>query len=468
MASLAEMAAQSNQIAQQNNPNFAALNTLVQGRTIPLNGFSDFLQKTIEPAKQRRHEASENLLNRQHTSSENLLNRQHQSAENEQNRRHNLDLENLRNKLAKDLENYRHNNNKELVNLRHDNDLVLNDRNQKDMLERLILQHRLGLDDKDYDAKRQDELHSRQLKEQYAGSGGLDDPTQMDDIELQRRLYTLNRPQTNTQTTPALDFSKVSDGSSPESTLPKQPSILDLPTYNKSGSVTVDNLLKIGQLYPYLYETPKGRDFMDRVVQTYNNNPDNRLALVPLLKEIQSGKIPLMAPIKEADRTPYPELQTPSEETNAKINMSWKNLGPIGRIGSYFAEGSPEAANVAKNAAMKYGYAPEREIARNYNGLLGAAKKWLHNKEIVEKANNYIEQFKPIYKYLQQKNMKRVNISPNDQVNQQARIIIANMLGLSSPFDVQVFRGNYGPLTFVADGQMFEVGENGEVFKVEP
>ena len=117
MASLAEMAAQSNQIAQQNNPNFAALNTIVQGRTIPLNGFSDFLQKTIEPAKQRRHEASENLLNRQHTSSENALNRQHQSAENEQNRRHNLALENLRNNLAKDLETFRHNYNKDLLKL---------------------------------------------------------------------------------------------------------------------------------------------------------------------------------------------------------------------------------------------------------------------------------------------------------------------------------------------------------------
>lgn len=56
MASLADLAAQSNQVAQQNNPEFAALNAIVQSRVIPYEGFGKFVQETLEPERNRQHQ----------------------------------------------------------------------------------------------------------------------------------------------------------------------------------------------------------------------------------------------------------------------------------------------------------------------------------------------------------------------------------------------------------------------------
>lgn len=56
MASLADLAAQSNAIAQQNNPEFAALNTIVQSRVMPFQNLGEFVQNTLEPERNRQHQ----------------------------------------------------------------------------------------------------------------------------------------------------------------------------------------------------------------------------------------------------------------------------------------------------------------------------------------------------------------------------------------------------------------------------
>lgn len=56
MASLSDLSAVSNQIAQQNNPEYAALNQLVQSRVIPYEGFGKFVHETIEPERNRQHQ----------------------------------------------------------------------------------------------------------------------------------------------------------------------------------------------------------------------------------------------------------------------------------------------------------------------------------------------------------------------------------------------------------------------------
>lgn len=472
MASLAEMAAQSNQIAQQNNPNFAALNTIIQGRTIPLNGFGDFLQKTIEPARQRRHEASENLLNRQHTSSENLLNRQHLSAENEQNRRHNLDLENLRNSLAKQLEADRHRNAIDLSERQHKNTLEINDRshgNQKDLLN---LQHSLDLAKKDYDKNTKNELYRLALIEQNRGLGGYRDLSNMSNDQILQSNYTLGQrqQQSNPTTTSAPDFSKVSENSSDpsSSTNYKQSSSLDLPPHNLSGRITVDDLLQISQRYPYLSQTKEGRAFLNRLEQAINNNPEDRSALEPFLKELQSGKIPLVAPITKADQTPYPELKPIDEQ----IVSSVKNSMPLGEIVPDFVispiiNGMDFTANAAKNQARDLGFYLPRQQEQNYNGFFGGIRKAWDNFTQINEIKDLIDEYRPIYNYIQQMDMKPVQISPNDQINNFAKKVIAQRVGLPDPLYVQAYRDHYGKLTFVANGQMFEVDNKGNVSEVE-
>ena len=56
MTSLADLAAQSNAIAQQNNPEFAALNTIVQSRVMPFQNLGEFVQSTLEPERNRQHQ----------------------------------------------------------------------------------------------------------------------------------------------------------------------------------------------------------------------------------------------------------------------------------------------------------------------------------------------------------------------------------------------------------------------------
>ena len=64
MASLSDLSVASNQVAQQNNPEYAALNQIVQSRVIPFEGFSDFVHKAIEPEKQRQH--AKDMLSQQY------------------------------------------------------------------------------------------------------------------------------------------------------------------------------------------------------------------------------------------------------------------------------------------------------------------------------------------------------------------------------------------------------------------
>ena len=56
MANLSDLAVQSNSIAQQNNPEFAALNTIVQSRVMPFQNLGEFVQNTLEPERNRQHQ----------------------------------------------------------------------------------------------------------------------------------------------------------------------------------------------------------------------------------------------------------------------------------------------------------------------------------------------------------------------------------------------------------------------------
>ena len=76
MASLSDLAAQSNQVAQQNNPEFAALNAIVQSRVIPYEGFGKFVQDTLEPERNRQHQKQlqdQNFKNQQKLQADNEL-----------------------------------------------------------------------------------------------------------------------------------------------------------------------------------------------------------------------------------------------------------------------------------------------------------------------------------------------------------------------------------------------------------
>lgn len=56
MANLSDLAVQSNAVAQQNNPEFAALNTIVQSRVMPFQNLGEFVQNTLEPERNRQHQ----------------------------------------------------------------------------------------------------------------------------------------------------------------------------------------------------------------------------------------------------------------------------------------------------------------------------------------------------------------------------------------------------------------------------
>ena len=56
MASLADLATQSNAVSQQNNPEFAALNTIIQSRVMPFQNLGEFVQNTLEPERNRKHQ----------------------------------------------------------------------------------------------------------------------------------------------------------------------------------------------------------------------------------------------------------------------------------------------------------------------------------------------------------------------------------------------------------------------------
>lgn len=76
MASLSDLAAVSNQVAQQNNPEYAALNQIVQSRVMPFEGFGKFVQETLEPERNRQHQKQlqdQNFKNQQKLQADNEL-----------------------------------------------------------------------------------------------------------------------------------------------------------------------------------------------------------------------------------------------------------------------------------------------------------------------------------------------------------------------------------------------------------
>lgn len=467
MASLAEMAAQSNQIAQQNNPNFAALNTIIQGRTIPLNGFGDFLQKTIEPARQRRHEASENLLNRQHTSSENLLNRQHLSAENEQNRRHNLDLENLRNKLAKDLENYRHNYNKELVNLQHSNAVDLNSRNQNNELEKLGYQYYLDLAGKFHDERRQDDLHNRQVDDQYILLGGRNDPATMTPLQKRQAIYSLkNQPsttqssQTNIITVPDFKENRTTETRA----LSTNQGLLINPPTSVGGKITVQDLPNLATLYPNLSTTPEGRAFLSEVNEALITNRENIQALQPLVDRFNRGELPLLPPVPK-----YTDFYSIPKDPNA-VRLD-KTLGTASTIVPDFAKkqiqfllGNPM---LSRNEARKDGIAlPRLETKQYHKNLWGDLQRMADNYELNKQLASRYEEAELAQHALGKMGASRFYVSPNDNVLNEARRAISDKLGIYDPEAVLTFVDGNGSFVFAVNGHIFRMN-NGTVHEVE-
>lgn len=411
MASLSDLSVASNQVAQQNNPEYAALNQIVQSRVIPFEGFSDFVHKAIEPEKARQH--------------------------------------------AKDMLGQQYKYNKKLA---------------------------------DDTAKRGQDNYRRNLEDIYQLQlGGKEDVTKMDLNRLRQAIYDRNYdvttnygadgqfplPGANNISTPVTRFAngeysvpnmQQSGGVyGPQARI----SLKDVPTLNDSGRIGLEHLLQINKLYPYLSQTNEGRNFLMRLEHAINTNRDNMKALLPFLDEINSGNIPLVAPTREADLTPYKKLRTHEEDLDKYISESPLNLFGLGGIGGYLSTGTDEGVNDAIRTAMKYGYTPTRREEFDDGGMFAGFKRWIRNREEYNKANEYMENFKPTYKFMKERNIDPILPAQTDQYTQQIKTNIAKMLGLSSPQFVQVGRNNFGDLIFVADNQMFTI-QDGVLYRMEP
>lgn len=411
MASLSDLSVASNQVAQQNNPEYAALNQIVQSRVIPFEGFSDFVHKAIEPEKQRQH--------------------------------------------ARDMLSQQYKYNKKLA---------------------------------DDDAKRGQDTYRRNLEDIYQLQlGGKEDVTKMDLNRLRQAIYDRNYdvttnygangqfplPGSNNISTP---ITRSANGEYSVPNMQQSSGIygpqarisqLDIPTLNNSGRIGLEHLRQINKLYPYLSQTDEGRNFLMRLEHAINSNRDNMKALLPFLDEINSGNIPLVAPTREADLTPYKKMRTHEEDLDKYISNSPLNLFGLGRIGGYISTGTDEGVNDAIRTAMKYGYTPTRREEFDDDGMFSGFKRWIRNREEYNKANEYMENFKPTYKFMKERNIDPILPAQTDQYTQQIKTNIAKMLGLSSPQFVQVGRNNFGDLVFVADNQMFTV-QDGVLYRMEP
>lgn len=460
MAGLSELLVQNDQIAQQNNPNFAALNAAVLGQFAPYEGFGEFVQKTLEPFRQRAHTSQENLLNRQHTSSENLLSRQHDAAQNDLTRKHQA----LENKLAHErtlardavLNTY----NTARDNAAHGRALELNQK-----------QHDYNKDlykyQTDIEQQKQNNLRRLNLENMYVARGGTKDPKTMTDLELQQANYSLsNQPgstqplQTNTGAVP--DFKENSTTETGASG--SDQGLLINPPTSVGGSITVDDLPNLAEKYPYLSSTPEGRAFLAEVKAALINNRENIQALQPLVDRFNSGEFSL--------RPSIPEYTASFNVPKNSDKVRWKNsIGNWDLIIPDFIEdrirymiGNP---NLTAAEAREYGISTPRQETQEYaDNFIGYAQKGIDNYIRNQLADYNYKKAEQAFKALGRMGAKQIDVSPNDNVLNEARRNISAKLGIYDPEAVLTFVDGNGSFVFTVNGHLFRMN-NGLVYEVK-
>lgn len=395
MTSLADLAAQSNAIAQQNNPEFAALNTIIQSRVMPFQGFGEFVQNTLESRRNRQHQKQ-------------------------------LQEQAFKNQQKLDADNYRR-------SLEHEADL----------------------------------------------QGINADFSKMSNSDLRKGLFAQMVKQTPQTSAPLPQFSNMNSGNviekqgfwsklNPFGNNQARTAGTDVPTMNASGRIAEQDLPNINKLYPHLSRTEQGRDFLRRVEQTYNANPYNLGALTPLLQELQSGTLELVPQNRTIDRSPYKGLKDSTDQAWDAVqgNSPWlQNLimSPGHAIGIGLANLTDSGANSAEIEAARYGYVPTRR--EENTGIFKPFKDWMTNRERVDAANEYIENFKDTYKFMKERGIEPLQTSPNDQVTESYKEQLARKLDLPSTQFIQTGVDGFGQLTLVADGRLFIVDEAGNIFE---
>lgn len=402
MASLSDLSVASNQIAQQNNPEYAALNQIVQSRVMPYEGFGKFVQETLEPEKKRQHD--------------------------------------------KDLLGQQYKYNKKL---------------------------------NDDAAKRDADKYRRKLEDMYLLQyGGLRDVKTMDNDALRIAINARQQQQLVKNPYTASPTSTVSyeNGQYTIPTMPQSGGIydtnarmsnLDNAPLNKSGRLVVRDLYNANKIYPYLSQTNKGREFLARLETAIETNPDDPRALLPFLKELQTGNIPLTPEIRDYDNTPYKELKTHEELVEKAVENDVFGSIPTSAFGRFVASGTRLGAEDAEREAMKYGYVPKRQKEVEGDGIFDNIKRWFSNRKRYSAANEYMENFEPTYDFMMEKDIRPIQTPPTDQYTSAIKATIAKSLGLPSRNLVQAGIDPEGNLIFVANGQLFTVDDNGFVYRME-
>lgn len=310
------------------------------------------------------------------------------------------------------------------------------------------------------------EATSNQLKIQYALLGGTKDPTNLSDYDIASYIHTLQNPKQPSTTSPSLQGLNTIEGNYDVPTIIEKDdsriSQLDLPTYNAKGRLTLDDLQYLGQRYPYMSRTPEGRNMLQRIETTINNDPENRKALLPLLHELNNGKIQLIPPLQEADRSPF-KLPDTVEDSMYKdfSNMRRTNpnipkwTDPTYQWESWIASHTDVAAEDAENYAKQFGYIPP--IRQESSGLTGYVKDLWNNNTRFNDADDYMKKFKKTYASMKNLGIERFEPNRNDQVTNEYRARLAKELGLASAFDVIPLQDNYGRLYLLSDNVVYQV-----------
>lgn len=407
MTSLSDLAAQSNQIAQQNNPEFAALNTIVQSRVMPYEGFGKFVQETLEPERNRKHQTQ--LLDQQF---------RHQKQ---------LQDELFKHQQKLDADNYRR-------SLEHAADLQGINADFSTMT--------------DSDLRRG--IFAQMVKQNSQNPAPLP------------QFGNMNGGQ-------VIEKQASGNNFNPQGNSLARTNITDTPPMNASGRISNEaDLLNINKIYPHLSRTPEGRDFLRRVEQTHNANPYNLGALTPLLQELQAGSLELVPQNRTIDRSPYKGLKTSTDLAwdTVQGDNSWVRnviMAPGNAIGIGLANLTDVGANATESEAAKHGYIPPRR--QENTGLLKPVKDWIDNYSRVNAANEYMEKFKETYKLMKERGIKPLQTSPHDQVTESYKEQLALRLELPSTQFIKTGIDGFGRLTLVVDGRLFIVDKNGNIIE---
>lgn len=247
--------------------------------------------------------------------------------------------------------------------------------------------------------------------------------------------------------------------------------ITDLPTMNASGRLSLENLRDINKMYPYLSSTNEGRDYLARLEQAYNANPDNLAALQPFLDEARSGRIPLVAPIGQKVADTYKKPQTFDE--SVMENLPWYGYAgyPLARLMATLQGNTDDYATLSENAARKMGFVPPRREEVG-NGLFSFIKRWKQNRARTDAANKYVAENRDKYTSdILQQGYDPIQTNTNDQVMQQHKVDIAQYIQntYNEPVksqDIQVSRDADGSLILTAMGHNFKVNRNGDLVEL--